>query len=117
MPGSSILFLPETRIEGTVILTDWVEVDMYKELLIFLKITAQGAYTDETLDITVQVKTQDDDAYEIAKFKTIKDKTSDLPYRDVLPITWFGQNIRLKLVIEGSDPDYTVKLQGAVKRT
>ena len=117
MPASNILFQDSTQITDTVTLTDWFEVDMYEELLVFLKISAQGTYANETLDVTIQVKAHDGDAYDVGSFDQITDKTSSVPYRELLPVRWFGTNIRIKITLGGDDPDYTIKLQGYVKRT
>ena len=122
MPADNIVFLVSTNItSATTTYGDWSPGDMYEELLVYVEITDQGAYTDETLDITVQVRDHDGGAYDIASFDQITDQTvaviADGFYRESLPITWFGTQCRIKVVTTGTAVDYTLKILGHLKRT
>ena len=121
MPADNITFLESTNITtvGTTY-GDWSSGDMYEELLVYLEITDQGAYTDETLDVTIQVRAHDSGAYDIASFDQITDKADYLIaneyYRDSLPIKWFGTQCRVKIVTNGTNVDYTLQVLGHLKR-
>ena len=122
MPADNITFLKSTNITsvGTTY-GEWSSGDMYEELLVYLELTDQGAYIDETLDITVQVRDHDGGAYDIASFDQITDKANYLithaNYRVSLPIKWFGTQCRIKVVTNGTSVDYTLKILGHLKRT
>lgn len=120
MPADNIVFLPSTQIQTeTTTYGDWSSGDMYEELLVYVEITDQGSYTDETLDITVQVRDHDGGAYDIASFNQIADQTVATiagEYRESLPIMWFGTQCRIKVVTTGTAVDYTLKILGHLKR-
>ena len=93
---------------------------MYEELLAYVELSDQGAYTDETLDIAIQIRDQDGGAYDIASFDQITDETIATiagEYRETLPIKWFGTQCRVKVVTTGTSVDYTLKILGHLKRT
>jgi len=121
MPADNITFLESTKIETeTTTYGDWSSGDMYEELLVYLEITDQGEYTDETLDVTIQVRAHDGGAYDIASFDQITDKTTYLDsydYREPLPIKWFGTQCRVKIVTAGTKVNYTLQVLGHLKRT
>lgn len=98
--------------------TEWVPVVMAEELLAFIKLTAQGTYTDETLNISVQTQTPDGDAIDLVgvNFSEIGNKTGSLPFLDYLGIAAFGVAVRFKIVTAGTSPDYTFKLTGWGKK-
>lgn len=92
----------------------------YEELLVYLEITEQGAYTDETLDVTIQAKNPDDKYFDIGSFDQIGDQTvailADGWYRIVLPVRWFGTKIRVKVTVAGTAVDYTLNITAHLKR-
>lgn len=102
---------------GTVY-TGWVNVGISANMLAFIKLTAQGTFTDETLNISVQTRTPEGDAVDLADnsspiaFTEITNKISSLPFLDYIPFTAFGSLIRFKIVTAGTSPDYTFKLTG-----
>lgn len=122
MPADNITFLVSTNITSeTTTYGDWSSGDMYEELLVYVELTDQGKYIDETLDITIQVRAHDGGAYDIASFDQITDKADYLvthaQYRDSLPIKWFGTQCRVKIVTAGTNVDYTLQVLGHLKRT
>lgn len=132
MAVKNFVFLPSTNVVPvliqedppeyqTVFYTDWFELDMFFELIVFLELTAQGGvewvYEDETLDLTIQSKSPNGQAHDIVKFNQIGDKTGvgDLPFYDKKAMTNFGSQIRFKIEIDGEDPTYTFSLTGYAK--
>lgn len=122
MPADNVTFLSSTRIQTeTTTYGDWSPGDMYEELLVYVELTGQGSYTDETLDITIQTRSPDGDPFDIASFDQITDETTAIIaydyYRVSLPIKWFGTQCRVKVVTAGTAVDYTLNILGHLKRT
>jgi len=93
------------------------DVSMYKELVLFLDITDQGAYTDETLDIEVY-------SYDPASGKYIKidnftqvtaDKSGGFQDKKIIS-GGLGSKIKVKAVMAGTSTDYTFSIGGVAKR-
>lgn len=94
--------------------TEWMDVGISAEMLAFIKLTAQGSYDNETLNISVQTKTPDDDPMDLKEvvFTEIGNKVGSLPFSDYIGFLGFGSLIRFKIVKAGTSPDYTFKLIG-----
>ena len=96
-----------------------VAVDKFSELTLFLRLTAQGTFTDESLTVSVQTKDQAGNYYDLtnATFTAIGDQTSDVPYSEYIAIVVFGSTIRLKYVATatGATVDYTFSVTGLGK--
>jgi len=98
--------------------TEWTDVSDSSEMLAFIKLIAQEAYTDEALNISVQAQTPDGDPIDLTDnatpvaFTEITNKVGSLPFLDYIPFMAFGSLIRFKIVITGTSPDYTFKLTG-----
>lgn len=113
---------PSTRIQaGGTVYSPWVPVTNLNNLLAFIKLTAQGNYADETLNISVQTKAPSGDAVDLVEdgsavaLTEIGNKTASLPFLDYLGFTNFGAEIRFKIVTTGTAVDYTFGLDGIAK--
>ncbi|GAG03195.1 unnamed protein product [marine sediment metagenome] len=97
--------------------TEWSDVSISAEILAFVKLTAQGEYTDETLNISVQARSPDGDAIDLTevKFNEIGNVLA-FPLLGYLGFAGFGSQIRFKIVTTGTAPNYTFKLTGIGKR-
>ena len=94
--------------------SDATDVSRHLELLVFLRVTAQGTYTDETLDITMQTKDRAGNWHDLTDvdFTQVGDVTGSVPYAEYLPVIGFGSQIRFKIVAAGTDVDYTFNIDG-----
>lgn len=113
-----IVLYPSTHREaaGTVYTSDWIDVSRFHEILADLVVTAQGAYTNETLDVTIQGKDADGNIFTLASFTQVGNVTAALPYVEPLKLSNFGQWIRAKIVTAGTDVDYTFRVNASAKR-
>lgn len=95
-----------------------VSVDKFNELTLFLRVTAQGTYTDETLTVTVQTKDAAGNYYDLddSAFTAIGDETA-ATYSEYIALLVFGSTIRLKYVTTatGATVDYTFSVTGIGK--
>ncbi len=115
MVGKYYIFKELTRITGVgTIYTDWIDVSSVYELLVFIKLTAQGEHTNETLSVSAQTRTPNKDAVDLKNvaFDEIKNKIGELPFTDYVPFAAFGNFIRWKITTNGNSPDYTLKITG-----
>jgi len=114
----NLTLYPSTRRQaaGTVYSSDWADVSYFHEMLLILAVTAQGAYTNETLDITVQGKDDNGNIFTLAQFTQAGNVISVLPYLEPLKLGNFGQFIRAKVVTAGAAVDYTFSVLGFAKR-
>lgn len=115
MAVKRFVFLPSTRVQTASVITEWFEVDMFFELMAFLELTAQGTYTNETLDVTIQTRSPNGNAHDLESFAQIGNKTAALPFYDYEALTNFGAQIRFKLAVAGTAKDYTLSLTGYAK--
>jgi hypothetical protein len=90
------------------------DVSKHIELLLFLRVTAQGTYTDETLNITMQTKDHAGNWYDLTDvdFTEVGDVTGSVPYAEYLPVIGFGSQVRFKIVAAGTGVDYTFSITG-----
>lgn len=94
-----------------------IPVNHYNELHLFFRVTAQGTFTDETLTVSIQIKDQAGNYYDLddSAFTAIGDKTSAVPYAQYMALLVFGSVIRLKYVTTGTTPNYTFGVTGIGK--
>ena len=94
-----------------------LRVEKYEELTLFLYQTAQGGWTDEYLDVSVQTKDPDGNWHDLAgaTFTQIGNNTAAVPYGEDIGIIVFGAYIRLKYVTQGTTPDFTFQITGIGK--
>ena len=93
-------------------------VDRYDELILFLYFSAQGMYTNETINVTVQVKDPDGNFIDLtnAAFTQVGNATGSVPYlAEYLAIAVFGSRIRLKYVTTGTTVSYTFSVKAIGK--
>lgn len=95
---------------------DWVDVSYYTELLLALAVTAQGTYTNETLDVIIQGKDPLGNVFTLASFTQVVNVTASLPYVEPLKLSNFGGQIRAKATLAGTTKNYTFSVTGAAKR-
>jgi len=97
---------------------DTVEVDSFNELTLFIRVTAQGSYTDETLDVSMQTKDPSGNWYDLtdAEFTQIGNKTASLPYSEYMTIIAFGSQVRIKIVAAGTSVSYTFSVEAYGKK-
>lgn len=107
---------PAQREGAGTVYSDWVNVGYYNELIMNLAVTAQGTYTDETLDITIQGEDGDGNVFELGSYTQVGNVVSSVPYCEPLKFTNFGRKIRAKIVMAGTDCDYTLSVLGFGKR-
>jgi hypothetical protein len=109
---------PSTHREaaGTVYSSDWTDVSAFHEMLLILAVTAQGTYTNETLDVTIQGKDANGNVFTLAQFTQVGNVVSSVPYVEPLKLSNFGQFVRAKIVTAGTDVDYTFSVLGFAKR-
>ena len=95
-----------------------VSVGNYVEMTIFLDLTAQGAYTDETMDVYVQTRSPSGNWVDLTdtSFTEVGNKTGSLPFLDELSIEGFGSLVRLRIVTAGSSVSYTIEFTTYVKK-
>lgn len=113
----AITLYPSTRRQAAAtVYGDWVDASRYTELPMVLAVTAQGAYTDETLDVTLQGMTPLGGIYDIVSFTQAGNKTGALPFLELKGFTVFGKMVRVKVVTAGTAVDYTLSVSGWGKR-
>ena len=96
---------------------DAIRVDKFDELNLFLYISVQGSFTDETLNVNVQIKDPDGNYIDLtdAAFTEITNATAVDPYlAEHIAIVAFGSVVRLKYVTttSGGSVDYTFTVKG-----
>ena len=107
---------PSTRRQAAgTIYSNWFDVSLMTEALIALAVTAQGSYTNETLDVTVQGQDPLGNLITLAQFTQVGNVTSSLPYVEALKLSNFGGQIRVKITTAGTSVDYTLSVGGYAK--
>ena len=110
---------PSTQIaSATTTYSNWIHVGDYSELTIFLDLTAQGAYTNETMNVSVQTRSPSEDAIDLTNvsFTEIGNKTGSVPFNDYMTLIGFGAQVRLKIVTAGDSVAYTVEFTAHAKK-
>lgn len=99
--------------EAATTYSNWITVDQFDELLLFLRVTAIKTWADETFDVKIQTKDPDGNAVDLTgvTFTQVTDTTGN-QYRAILV---FGSQIRAYYTITGSDPGYTFTLTAYAK--
>lgn len=95
---------------------DWIDVSYYTELMLVLAVTAQGAYTNETMDVTIQGSDPLGNVVNLGQFTQVGNVTSSLPYTETMKLSNFGGRIRAKIVVAGTAVAYTASVSGFAKR-
>lgn len=96
--------------------TSTFDVSYFVEMILTLAITAQGTYTDETLDVTIQGQDPLGNWFTLAQFTQVGNVVSSVPYTEALKLNNFGGKIRAKIVTAGTAVDFTMSLSGYAKR-
>ena len=104
------------------------DVSMYSSAVFFLCVTAQGSYTDETLDVKIQTKdplsgnwvdlTWEDGTGtpQNTAFTQVGDKTGSVPYTErIVCLDLPDSHIRVYWVAAGTAEDYTFSVSAVVK--
>jgi len=110
MIAQTITFYPSTRRQvGGTVYSDWFNAEALKEILAVLEVTAQGAYTDETLDVTIQGKcpSGSGNPVNLAQFTQVGNVVASVPYSEPLKLSNFSKELRVKIVTAGTAVDYT----------
>lgn len=109
---------PLTRIQAAeTAYSSLVPITNFNELILFLEVTAQGAFTNETLNVTVQYTSPSGQVYDLLSFTQVGDVTAILPYGELKgKTTDFGPQIRIKRETAGTSVDYTFRVTGYAKR-
>jgi len=96
---------------GASAYTEGLYVGDSDELLVFFVMTAQGTYTDETLDIKLQTKDPDGNYYDIsgAAFTQVSGDTGTTS--EMKAVSTFGSVIRACIAVTGTTPAYTFSLK------
>lgn len=92
------------------------DVSKYSEMEVFLEITAQGAFTSETLDVVLQTKSPNGKYHTKGSFTQVGDATSALPYYQTLELANLGKMCRVVATLTGGTEDYTFSVTGVAKR-
>lgn len=113
----NITLLASTRRQAAAtVYGEWVDVSYYTELLLILAVTAQGAYTSETLGVMIQGKDPLDNVFTLAQFTQVGNVVASLPYTESMKLSNFGGQIRAKITVAGAAVDYTSSVSGFAKR-
>jgi len=93
------------------------DMSKYQELTLFLDITAQGSYSDETLDIKIYSYDPASRAYiEVdAMTQVTGDKGSGFQDKKIIT-SGLGNKIKIKSIGAGTSVDYTFSVGGVAKR-
>lgn len=111
--ASKVFLYPTTRRQtATTIYGSWINVQFLQEVLLALVVTAQGAYTNETLDVTVQGQDAYGNVLTLSQFTQVGNVTASLPYSESIKLANFGEKIRAKIVTAGTAVDYTLSVSG-----
>lgn len=116
MSMDSLNLYPSTRRQAAAtVYGSWVDVSLKNEAILTLAVTAQGAYTNETLDVTIQGQDALGNVITLASFTQVGNVVGSVPYTESLKLYNFGGQIRVKVVTAGTSVDYTLSVQGHAK--
>lgn len=117
--AQSFTLLSSTQIQSaTTTNSTAISVGDYTELTIFLNLTAQGSYDNETMDVYVQSRSPSGNWVDLTdtSFTQVGNKVGSVPFRDELSIVDFGSWVRLRIVTTGNGVDYTVEFTAYAKK-
>lgn len=119
--GKLITFFNSSITAAGTTVTDWVDVDSFKELFVALNVTAFAARADETLDVTIERYSPLTTGYvTVATFTQIAStgtsEEEEVVNPGVSPYV-FGGKIRARIVTAGtwSSKSITFNVKGYVK--
>jgi len=110
-----ITFLPSAQRMASINSEDF-DLSKYSEMLIFLEITGQGVFTDESLTATFKTKSPNDKYHGKGSFTQVGNVTGSLPHYDHLEVANLGIKGRIEVVLAGTAKDYTFSVTAYAKR-
>ena len=93
------------------------DVSDVDELNLFIVLTAQGSYTNETLDVSVQTKDPAGNWHDVASAAFTQLGNKGGTASEHIAITTFGSKLRLKYISAGNTPNYTFSVTAYGKGT